>query len=289
MKKLLLVIAASALLVACGEEKQKKENTVVETVVPIENTSSQTEKLETSEEKVVEKIEVTVEKEKELPLISGISYEDVLNGKIEPLTETVKAKFNENDIYNSFPDLYVLGFSVDGKIAWVSKVFNEGAGFESLEFNIQDIVTDKNIFSIRTNSEEINGSLETFINLKNKEILSALQNHKINLSDVKLKSLPSTIGDGKFNVEITDYENDSEYFMEGSSVSYKCVASKEGVGQKTLYSKTDSYIYHAYVCGYLKNPYENRIAVIIAEECVGFEGKDMRFIITGCDLTKGYK
>lgn len=289
MKKLLFVIAVSVLLISCGEKKDK-ENTTIETVTVIENISTQTEEVLSLEENTVEKPEViVVEKEIELPLVSGIDYEDILNGKIEPLTEKVRAHFNENDIFNSFPDLYVLGFSIDGKIAWIEKVFNEGAGFESLVFTIQNIVTDENVYSIKTNSEEINGSLETFVNLKKKEILSALQKYKINISDVTFKSFPSTIGDAKFNVEITDYENDSEYFMEGSSVKYKCEATKEGVGKKTLYSKEDHYIYNAYVCGYLKSPYENRIVVIVAEECIGFEGKDIRFVFTGCDLTKGYK
>jgi hypothetical protein len=43
-----------------------------------------------------------------------------------------------------------------------------------------------------------------------------------------------------------------------------------------------------YACGYFASPYESRVAIVSAEERLAFEGTEIFYSLSGCNLKVGF-
>ncbi len=72
---------------------------------------------------------------------------------------------------------------------------------------------------------------------------------------------------------------------------FKLWAESAGNGKKLIARSTNDMFINAEIAGYLKSPFEDRIAVVILKTYRGFEGPPCPIepFIFGCHLTKGFK
>ena len=69
-------------------------------------------------------------------------------------------------------------------------------------------------------------------------------------------------------------------------IDYQIRVKNPAGKSKTVASAKDVKAYQVVVCGYFKNPYENRLAIIYGEEKYVFEGTGISYHVAGCDLSE---
>lgn len=126
------------------------------------------------------------------------------------------------NIYQENNHIYVLGWSKDGKLAFIENRGIDGRGGHDLHFTIQDMVEDVNVFYKR-------------INWYDDEII-AIKNNKYKLLS-------------KIENKMCDYVMPTAF---------------------------------------IKSPYEDRIALIVANAEYVFEGREVFINFYGCNLESGF-
>lgn len=200
---------------------------------------------------------------------------------------------NYKRIYE-YPRFFNLGWSKDGKYAYCIERGVSGAGGAEVAYYIQDVVTDEIIWSY-TDSTFVGGEksysmeyiLDKSIHNNYALIQKKLSQNAIALVTNAYKRLPIKIGDDEiaFKIEITDAGQDEFGFR---MIDYMCKAVKNKKLTKTISQKKHVTADDVYICGYIQSPFENRIALILAEERYVFEGNELFYFVAGCDLVKGF-
>lgn len=196
-------------------------------------------------------------------------------------------------------NFYPIGWSRDGKFAYLVEPADEVCGCYFAEFVIQDLKTDKVLFKERYSSEALEApaeeNLDSFWPKKQKAYSAKLNQYRIEpIGDVQL--LHPTInfkGDvltPKLDVKI---ETDGVYEVDGT-VTLTMDSTKHGskVIRRDVYKKKDVNGFRdAEISGSLKSPFESRVAVILVEEMRGWEGppNTTSIKISGATLTTGFK
>lgn len=247
--------------------------------------------------------EVTpVEKENEVPVSEQepeekVAYtlinSDILKQyQVYPLKEGEEKKLGENYYYHPLPVTYILGFSKDGKMMWCDERFIDGRGDYVFTLYVHDLVSDEVLETLSLSSEDSQypdlGICEAFLKTHITKLQALIEKYKIHMNESKVESFPGKIGNATYNAKVTVKDTGkllNEYF---SIIDYSCSVEKEGKGSKTITSKKDFVAENAIVAGYVKSPLEDRIAVIIAEATMGFEGIDIYYTFSGCDLNKNF-
>lgn len=221
--------------------------------------------------------------------------------------ELVYSENQKNEGYpNSlYPNFFPIGWSRDGKFAYAEEPVDEACGCYFLNIYIQDMYSDKMVWSWRVElNEEQSYNPEKgniFYFKKNWNNNNALFTQKLNQYQIEpitfsnLEKLPLQIADNDYNFRITNnsfYEQGSDQQVIGSTSIALIV---NGIEKKKIFKKKYSDVFegHNYsitlsnrILGYFKSPYENRIAVFLLTENKGYEGIPtvMNFDIIGCDL-----
>ena len=73
------------------------------------------------------------------------------------------------------------------------------------------------------------------------------------------------------------------------NINYKITAKTNNSKTKIITNRTNITADNVYICGYFQSPFENRIALIIAEEKYVFEGNELFYDFIGCLTNVGFK
>ncbi|MBP5748352.1 MAG: hypothetical protein J6W63_08340 [Treponema sp.] len=194
---------------------------------------------------------------------------------------------------NTFPIFRIFGFSKDGKMAYSLEEDVDGRGGTIIQYIIQDLVTDKILWTTKDDTEDWTGeqdsmaTLTTFlISLNNKkaELKSAMQKYGIIQADSEFLQFPTKDG-YSCTASFQDKTKDGDDDWLGK-IDYQIRVKNPAGKSKTVSSAKDVKAYQVVVCGYFKNPYENRLAIIYGEEKYVFEGTGITYHIAGCDLSE---
>ncbi len=306
MKKNLFVALFSllflALMVSCGEEK-KTGNQVAESnsesvleSVDLEKTDAASEQNNVESESPAEN---DGDDELSLPtkgLEWNIQDYDLAKSKINPFRYAVDGdvEYGPENYYKTiyeYPEFYFIGMSKDSKAAYCTKRNVDGRGGSIVEFFIQDLVTDKIVWSDKLDLEECDGAtiLQEYIKSNYKKINEQLYNARIVPAvdlDWSYEKLPVTYGGKKIKFTVNKELVGTEYdFL--SVIDYAITAS-DGNKSKTVTSEKNVRAEDVYLCGFIKSPFENRIMLIFGEERYVFEGSEIYYKTCGCALNSGF-
>lgn len=200
-------------------------------------------------------------------------------------------------------ELYPIGWSKDGKFAYYSEPGDEACGCYFANLVILDLVNDKVLWSFKydgSDDAEKKGAPKSIRALwrKNRKLFSdKLRTYGIEpgrsfalgtfpfmwkgarlMADVKLK-------------EKTD--EDSRLYGTVTHASVQLISRREG--RKTVwdhaFSQDETYPLDLDVVGYVKSPFEDRIAIILIQVFRGYEGPphSTNIEVAGASLSRGFK
>lgn len=193
---------------------------------------------------------------------------------------------------------YPIGWSKDGKFAYLTEPPDEACGCYFVEIYIVDLQTDKVLWSEKYNSEgdKKPDTLKGYWQKNQRKLSQKLNQYKI-ISSKSFSHLQTSFKSKSDSFKVDLFSDvklgDDAYSSEGK-VEIKLISSQKG--EKTLYQEVyqgENYkgVMDAEVGGVLRSPFEDRIAVILSQTQRGWEGPPhiTRISIVGADLTKGFK
>lgn len=211
------------------------------------------------------------------------------------ITSILVDETENSSIYQQNNDIYVLGWSKDGKMAYIENRGIDGRGGHDFLFTIKDMVEDTNCFYkeiIYYDSGEDEDlpclSFNDCILNNAEELNDELKKSGIVLSPAKTLFLPAVDSKGnKIDFEVKVLKEDiGEYYL--MQMTYEIIASKNG-NHKSLGTVKDKICSYAMPTSYIKSPYEDRIALIVANSEHVFEGDEVFITFFGCNLKTGFK
>lgn len=194
----------------------------------------------------------------------------------------------------SYDRLYPIGWSKDGKFAYIVEPAEEESGFYLFEIIILDIVNNKVVWSWKPEESE-EGDLAT--TWKDNYEIFEKQLNEAEIQQSKKFELKATKGSYKGNeyelIMESKTKTDPDFGVDMVDEFILKIISDE-LGTKDFYEqKTNSldYILSAYVPGYLLSPHDDRIVVICHLERIGATGPPnvVFFELVGTDLIRGFK
>ncbi len=232
---------------------------------------------------------------------------------------------DKNEIYNitNIYDIFPIGWSSDGKFAYIEYVYKHGRPVLAYRLIVQDLITDQIIWEselldvydlgdpyteeekedyekLKIFLEEYNldlNSPEFFYKYKIEELNTALkENNIIQSSSILVQEFPSEIENDDIDVIriITENTDKSETYdnIIYDSYSYFIELSKSNTKKKTIHADhlVDESVIDTQIIGFIRSPFESRIAVILGiYRWNHHAGHNIRFKIIGCDLNYGFK
>ncbi len=291
----IILLFTSVLLISC-REKEKKSQTDDE-----QSASSSVELIEEKAEVVVseQKSEDTLsQKENESEVVQEDEYVpiSVLNLdanelKINPYSYSDYAQ--EKGGYTGInPNFYLIGFSKEGRVAYVYWYNDDGKGGVVSDFIIQSLATDKIIFEKALEIPDYYSYGDDFLveafKIYQQDLDKALNASKIEIVDWEFHTLPISSKENKINFSIKSTSSEADTFF-GQVMNYTITAEKEGKGKKVIASVKNATIIDVFLCGYVLNPLEERAMLIYAEIGPAFENTRLYYKVSGCDLDYGFK
>ena len=202
-------------------------------------------------------------------------------------------RYNKQDENFLIDKLYPIGWSKDGKFAYIVEPADEESGFYLFEIVVFDLINNKTIWSWKPEESE-EGDLETTWKENYELFKSSLNKYKISQENkFELKKGKTTFKDNEYQIVLdTKTETQPDYGIDIIKDIKISITSTE-LGSKEIYNQpTDEYsmILGAFVPGYLLSPNDGRIAVIVQLERIGSEGPPnaVYFNIVGSDLERGF-
>ncbi len=215
------------------------------------------------------------------------------------ITSTLTAKIQDTvpfQIYQENNLIYVLGWSKDGKLAFIENRGIDGRGGNDLHFTIQDMVEDVNVYYKKIKwydndnygeNPELAQTFEECIKNNSQDFTSQLKKYKIIFAPVKVEFLPAADKNGnKIDFKII---NSKEYIGEFglAHMDYEIIAIKNN--KYKLLSKIENKLCdYVMPTAYIKSPYEDRIALVVANAEYVFEGREVFVKFYGCNLNTGF-
>ena len=203
---------------------------------------------------------------------------------------------SEHPLY--LPELRPVGWSSDGKIAWMSAKFVEARGGRDIEYVIFDAASDRILWSlIDTESwEKVDDEVvvEYSFDLWRAEIENQLRRFNVDQYDfMVLNRFPIVSAGESYSAELDIIkETDDDHltsFDEVDSFIVKIVSGSRGEKQIANISDVDAL--NVRVLGAFSSASEPRIAVLVAIEQVGWEGPPNPIFLRmfGCSLIVGFQ
>lgn len=192
--------------------------------------------------------------------------------------------------------IYILGWSKDGKFAFMENRGIDGRGGCDLIFTILDLVKDSVEYTkvIKWYDDDEYGdnpkkalTLEQCIAVNADTFNKELEKAKIILKPAQMHLLPATDNKGNkidFKIDVIKKEI-GEYNLDYMTYEIKAV---KGNASKTVNLVKQMECTHAKVTGYIKSPYEDRVAVIVATSQYVWEGYEVFLDFYGCNLKVGF-
>ena len=216
----------------------------------------------------------------------GIQDVDVSKLMVKP-SVFVAEKNNLDSLHCVYDNtiLYAIGFSEDGHFAFMEQQMLEGTGCSEASFYIQDLVSDEILVNLQGSGNDGDGStVDSLIEEYHAEIDDALAQYDIAMVPCQFKELPYEDGESFADIQVSVTDTGRLMHEMFRIINYECVASDGKRGSKIVSAKKNVTVDDVYVCGYIKSPFEGRLAIVIAEKRFGFEGFDLHYSIVGCRI-----
>jgi len=224
-------------------------------------------------------------------------------------SQTQASNFDENTdyflptelIYSQQADkvlkdkFYPIGWSGDGKFAYIVEEVDEGCGCYFFKIAIQDLHTDKLVWNWKFNDQGKSEDIKTVWSKNYDDFKKQLKQYKI------VQQTKFSLGGVRFAYQNEDFtlsmetktKQDKDFGLDVVTETYIRIQSAKQ-GTKTIYQYIEqgaSVVLSASVAGYLQSPYENRIVVIHFDERRGYEGPPnvITIKLAGCQLSGNFK
>ncbi|MEA2043489.1 MAG: hypothetical protein U9N85_13190 [Bacteroidota bacterium] len=189
-------------------------------------------------------------------------------------------------LYDQF---YFIGWSDDGKVAYIKEPADEATGFYFFNFIVYDTESNEQLFEwkIDTEDEQYEGNLEqTWEN--NRELFSkTLNKYKIYQSGGGFAAFPLMLNGKNYTIEQDTKYKTHEYFS-FDVVSQATISLKQEEETKQIFSKQypEDLIIDIKTLGIIINPDKSKGLLLIEEKQRGYEGPPhvSRLAISGCQL-----
>ncbi|HMO81469.1 MAG TPA: hypothetical protein PKD24_11835 [Pyrinomonadaceae bacterium] len=193
---------------------------------------------------------------------------------------------------------YPIGWSRDGKFAYLVVPADEACGCLTLHIFIQDLRTDRVVWKETYDGEaepEIPETLDTAWPKVQNDYSAKLRQYGIEQADkFELIHPAIRLDNDVLTPEVTvAIETDGVFEVDGT-VTVRMVSQRNGVktiSRNRYHRKDVNSIRNAEIAGSLISPFEKRAAVILIEEHRGYEGPPnvTRIRVVGSTLTTGFK
>lgn len=205
---------------------------------------------------------------------------------------------NYKDYYDSssvavITKFYPIGWSKKGVFAYVTSFYSDATAKSEVTLVVLDLKTDRLISYLLEEIDADNNSAASSFWSNNADTISKLMNtYAIVMSKADVSEFPYNDKQEKLTVEIWDICRSKEIVVENfTKADTVNVFAQKGSGSKLLGSYLATYLCGTVeVSGYLKSPFEERIAVILTSWSPGWEGppKTVSVMIRGCHLINGF-
>lgn len=201
---------------------------------------------------------------------------------------------NEEVISDKF---YPIGWSEDGKFAYIIEPVDEATGYYFINIAIQDMNSDKIVWNFKYTTEDAVEGKDLAETWKEKYdlIKEKLNEHKI-VQAKKIKLGPSDFENNSdtFSIAVNS-EKEVKEELHGMQIikNFAVTISSSALGSKKIFSENDenSMLVDAKIEGQIKSPYQNKVAVVLTKEQVGYEGppNTVSINLVGANLESGFK
>lgn len=192
-----------------------------------------------------------------------------------------------NEDHCHIEKIYPLGWSEDGKFAYVSETSSFGVNTH-LELIVRDLTEDKDIVSERWADEY--DDFPNFWKSEQSIIAKTITQHTIIPSNTfELFDFPYDYQGISYSPKLSTSHYDS-----GAAKNQKLIIQKSDGASKQIFSEEhedfEFGLRKSKVIGYMKSPIEPRIAVMVLDEIKAMENDVyLRISIIGCHIEKGFK
>lgn len=191
---------------------------------------------------------------------------------------------------NAVGGLYPVGFSRDGKFAYVYWSHNiPFAEFNSsYSANVVNLKTDEKLEAFTYFDPGTEMDPQAAYNANRAKITALFSKYAIERSDCELENFPAAYLGGTFEAKIEMTRHGEDEF---SYPAYKLVVTKLGGGSKVVHESDGEggSLSDAQVEGYFLSPYEGRIAVVVQERHIAGDAASYTLErVFGCSLTRGF-
>lgn len=199
---------------------------------------------------------------------------------------------NEDRSKVIYHEIYPIGWSAEGKFAYIEIPPDEAAGCQTSYFYIKDLITDNIVYTTQS-KEYCEDDLYDVFNRSWKslepKITAKLNEYHIEpTAGVELLQLPYLYNGNKYDFHLYSRMGRNEMF--GIDIAEASVISLKINNQidKKIYGQTygkDGPFYNE-VIGYFKSPFENRLGVFYVTKRNGWEGIPyvVSFEVIGCQI-----
>lgn len=210
------------------------------------------------------------------------------------LSEAEKA---ENQLHHIEEGFYPIGWSKDGKFAYLLEPPDEACGCYFANLIVQDMRTDKILWNNSyVGSEGADENIKSHWRKNQKSFSRKLAQYKI-VPNKNFKLLDSSLAVGKDSVKIdlnSTVELADDLYSSTGNIVLKLISKQKGskiVYQKTYKGEGSDGIIEIKKGGVLLSPFESRAAVILIEIKRGWEGPPhtANVRIVGADLIGGFR
>ncbi|MCQ2974462.1 MAG: hypothetical protein MJ211_06580 [Bacteroidales bacterium] len=200
----------------------------------------------------------------------------------------------QNDEY-LFDKFYPIGWSKDGHFAYIKEPADEAAGLYFFEFVIQNMISDKIVYSWKPEDDPDEGSVKQM--WKDYEMLFVEKLNKygiIQQKNIKLEGTEFTKNNKKFKIIIeNDMEPNEDFGFEVVKSTDISIKSPD-LGSKQVYNYTEkeyNLCVGRIVQGVIMSPFEDRVAIMVKSESCGYEGPPnvISQFLVGTNLTESFK
>jgi hypothetical protein len=192
-------------------------------------------------------------------------------------------------------DVRIWGWSNNGKVAY-STLYEWSEIIPSINFVILDLVSDRVLFKLRMSTYDENFELrlrdEDIFNMNRTVILNALQTHNIILHNrieqkTEFLQFPIRRNNLIYECQVINTEYGKNNNGENGVLGYSVMVTVNNK-RKIIGNFIPPFVDEINIKGYFLSPFENRIAVVVAEwGWYQYGAREYRF--TGCHLDVGFE
>ncbi len=204
-------------------------------------------------------------------------------------TDIFKYKHIHSPLLYRYDKIASIGFSKNGKFAYVTEHEVEGRGGTLYTYKIINTINDKIIWKYEDDIKDIMDDPYKFSYARVKDRLQkALQEHKIKyVIQPLLRKVPYKFDNNKISFAIKAISRKNKDGFNGNYLSLKVIARTNNGYKRVYYSKDKAFSYS--IMGVFKSPYEPRIVLILAKEFYGSEGTALYYTPIGVHLKQNFR